>query len=156
MGAMKSDAQTVEQYIDTLPEDRKNAIKKLRDVIRENLPKGFVEEMNYGMIGYVVPLSLYPNGYCGNKSQPLPLINIASQKNNIAIYHMGIYSDNALSEWFKMEYKKTHSVKLDMGKSCLRFKKVEHIPFDLIAELSQKITVEQWIEKYESVQRKKR
>ncbi|MBN2739218.1 MAG: DUF1801 domain-containing protein [Spirochaetales bacterium] len=147
---MKSEVKTVEEYIASLPEDRKEAIIRLRDRVKNNLPKGFSEEMNYGMIGYVVPLSLYPKGYLGNKQQPLPFINIASQKNFIAIYHMGIYADPKLMHWFTDKYETSYSRKPDMGKSCIRFKKIEHIPFELIGELCTKISVEQWIQAYEN------
>lgn len=102
------------------------------------------------MIGYVVPMSLYPEGYLGNKQQPLPFINLASQKNNIALYHLGIYADPELMHWFKGKYETVFSRKLDMGKSCLRFRRIEHIPFELISELCAKITVEQWIQEYEN------
>lgn len=151
---MKSDAKSVEEYISNLPQDRKEAINRLRYVVKSNLPKGFVEEMNYGMIGYIVPLSIYPNGYLGNKNQPLPFMNIASQKNFIAFYHLGIYTDIELSDWFKMEYAKIQTRKLDMGKSCMRFKNLDHIPFNLIGELASKVTVEQWITKYENGQKR--
>jgi len=152
---MKSEATTVEEYVNSLSEDRKAIINTLRKVVKKNLPKGFTEEMNYGMIGYVVPLSIYPKGYLGDKHQPLPFMNIASQKNNIALYHMGIYSDCILMNWFKEEYKATYSKKLDMGKSCLRFRSMENIPFELIGTLSTKVTVEQWISQYEHSKQKK-
>ncbi|MEE4284784.1 MAG: DUF1801 domain-containing protein [Mariniphaga sp.] len=146
---MKIEATTPEQYIEQLPEDRKEYISKLRKVILENLPKGFAEEMSYGMIGYVVPKSVYPAGYHANPELPLPFINIASQKNHIAVYHSGIYADKNLMDWFLQEYPKHSKTKLDMGKSCLRFKKPEHIPFELIGELAGKMTVKKWVEIYE-------
>jgi uncharacterized protein YdhG (YjbR/CyaY superfamily) len=146
---MKIEATTPEQYIEQLPEDRKEYISKLRKVILENLPKGFAEEMSYGMIGYVVPKSVYPEGYHANPELPLPFINIASQKNHIAVYHSGIYADKNLMDWFLQEYPKHSKTKLDMGKSCLRFKKTEHIPFELIGELAGKMTVKKWVEIYE-------
>jgi uncharacterized protein YdhG (YjbR/CyaY superfamily) len=147
---MQSTAKTVEEYLGSLPEDRKKAILELRKVILKNLPKGFSEEMSYGMIGYVVPFSLYPNGYHCSPELPLPFMNIASQKNFIAIYHMGIYGDAKLLKWFTEEYAKQSKTKLDMGKSCIRFKKPEQIPFKLIGELSSKISPKKWIEIYES------
>jgi uncharacterized protein YdhG (YjbR/CyaY superfamily) len=147
---MKSESLTVEDYIQNLPEDRRTVIDKLRKIIKKNLPEGFSEEINYGMIGYVVPLSVYPRGYLDKKDQPLPFINIASQKNYIALYHMGIYADPELLKWFKVEYAATCSSKLDMGKSCIRFKKLEDIPFKLIGQLASKISVKRWIEMYES------
>jgi len=146
---MTSDAQTPDEYIDSLPEERKNAVAKLRKVIKKNLPKGFKETMSYGMIGYVIPHTLYPNGYHTDPTLPLPFISIASQKSFIALYHMGLYSDRILLQWFKDEYKHHVSTKLDMGKSCIRFKKPEQIPFDLIGELASRITPEQWISVYE-------
>jgi hypothetical protein len=124
---------------------------KLRSTILENLPEGFEEVMSYGMIGYVVPHEIYPPGYhCDNKL-PLPFINIASQKHFIALYHMGIYADPELLDWFTTAYAKLITTKVDMGKSCIRFKKSELIPFDLIGELCEKITVKEWINTYEAV-----
>jgi Domain of unknown function (DU1801) len=146
---MQSKAKTVEEYIESLPEDRKKAISELRKVILKNLPKGFKEEMSYGMIGYVVPHTLYPEGYHCNPELPLPFMNIASQKNFIAVYHMCVYSDKELHKWFTDEYSKSGKTKLDMGKSCLRFKKPDQIPFKLIGELASKITPEKWISIYE-------
>lgn len=148
-------ANTVNQYLEALPSDRKEAINALRDIILANLPKGFKEEINYGMIGYVVPHNLYPAGYHCDTKLPLPFINIASQKNFIALYHMGIYANKELLDWFVTEYAKHTSAKLDMGKSCIRFKKPEHIPLKLIGELAAKITVQQWIDLYESNFKKK-
>jgi uncharacterized protein YdhG (YjbR/CyaY superfamily) len=146
---MKIEATTPEQYIEQLPDERKEAISKLRKVILENLPKGFSEEMSYGMIGYVVSKSIYPGGYHANPELPLPFINIASQKNHIAVYHSGIYADKNLMDWLLQEYPKHSSKKLDMGKSCLRFKKPDEIPYELIGQLAGKMTVEEWIEIYE-------
>lgn len=146
---MQSKAATVEQYIDELPEDRKKAITELRKVIKKNLPKGFAESMGYGMMGYAVPHSLYPDGYHCDPKQPLPFMGMASQKNFIAVYHMGIYADPKLLAWFTKEYPKHAKKKLDMGKSCLRFKKAEDIPFKLIGELASKMTPKDWIKLYE-------
>jgi len=151
---MQSKATTPKEYIAELPEDRKQAIMKLRDSILKNLPEGFEEEMSYGMIGYVVPHSKYPAGYHVNPELPLPFINIASQKNFIALYHMGIYSDKGLFNWFVSEYPKHVKTKLDMGKSCIRFKNLEHIPYSLIGELVAKMTTEQWISIYEKAWKK--
>ena len=151
---MQSKATTPKEYIAELPEDRKQAIMKLRDSILKNLPEGFEEEMSYGMIGYVVPHSKYPAGYHVNPELPLPFINIASQKNFIALYHMGIYSDKGLFNWFVSEYPKHVKTKLDMGKSCIRFKNLEHIPYSLIGELVAKVTTEQWISIYEKAWKK--
>ncbi|ESU28189.1 hypothetical protein FLJC2902T_15340 [Flavobacterium limnosediminis JC2902] len=148
---MQSTAKTPQEYIDSLPDDRKTAMEKLRSVISKNLPKGFQESMGYGMLGYVVPHSIYPNGYHCDPKTPLPFLSIASQKNFIAVYHMGIYSDKNLLDWFTSEYPNHVKTKLDMGKSCIRFKKPEQIPYELLAELFQKMTVEDWISKYESI-----
>jgi hypothetical protein len=148
---MQSKATTPEQYFNELPDDRKVVIKRLRKMILDNLPKGFEECMNYGMLGYVVPHSMYPEGYHCDPKMPLPFINLASQKNHIGFYHMGIYSDPKLLEWFTTEFPKHVPGKLDMGKSCLRFKNPEKIPFDLLGELVSKISVKDWIQRYESV-----
>lgn len=147
---MQSTATTVTAYIDSLADDRKYAIEQLRKVIKKNIPKGFEEVMSYGMIGYVVPHKLYPAGYHCTPELPLPFMNIASQKNFIAVYHMMVYADKNLHDWFAAEYAKRVKGKLDMGKSCIRFKKVDQIPFDLIGELASKVTVQQWIDQYES------
>jgi len=146
---MQSTATTVEQYLNKLPADRQEAMMALRKEIKKNLPKGFKEEMNYGMIGYVVPHSIYPGGYHCDPKLPLPFMNIASQKNFIAVYNMAVYSDKALLDWFVTAFVKSTSTKLDMGKSCIRFKKMATIPYKLIGELAGKITVEEWIKKYE-------
>ncbi len=147
---MQSIAKTVSDYLNELPEERKVAFLKLRNTILNNLPKGFEEQMSYEMLGYIVPHSLYPEGYHCNPKLPLPFMNIASQKNFIALYHMGIYAIPELLEWFTSEYPKHSSQKLDIGKSCIRFKKLDQIPFDLIAELAGKMTVEDWINCYET------
>ena len=147
---MQSFAKTVNEYLNELPEERKEAFLKLRNSILNNLPKGFEEQMSYEMLGYVVPLSIYPDGYHCSPKLPLPFMNIASQKNFIALYHMGIYANPELLEWFTNEYPKYCNHKLDMGKGCIRFKKMDQIPFDLIAELAGKTTVEDWIECYET------
>ena len=147
---MKSSATTVNDYLNGLPEERKTALLKLRNRILNSIPKGFEEQISYGMLGYVVPHSIYPSGYHCTPNLPLPFINIASQKNFIALYHLGIYANPKLLEWFTTEYPKHCNQKLDMGKGCIRFKKVDQIPFDLIAELAGKISVEEWIECYET------
>ncbi|HSN59574.1 MAG TPA: DUF1801 domain-containing protein [Ferruginibacter sp.] len=146
---MQSKASTIKQYLEELPEERKIPMDKLRKAIKKNLPKGFKEVMSYGMIGYVVPHSIYPAGYHCDPKLPLPFMCLASQKNFIAVYHMGVYSDPKLLNWFTSEYAKRAKGKMDMGKSCMRFKKPENIPFDLVGELSSKITVEEWIATYE-------
>lgn len=146
---MQSKAATPDAYIAELPEDRKAAVKKLRAVIKKNLPKGFKEQMNYGMLGYVVPLSLYPDGYHCTADTPLPFMNVASQKNGISVYHMGMYADKGLLTWFTAEFKKRSTKKLDMGKSCVRFASPNDIPYDLVGELAAKMTPQQWIAMYE-------
>jgi len=146
---MQSKAVTVEQYIAELPDDRKKVISELRKQIKKNLPKGFKETMGYGMIGYVVPHSMYPDGYHCNPKDPLPFMNIASQKNFVAVYSMGIYSNPKLLKWFTDEYAKADVGKLDMGKSCIRFKKMDDIPYKLIGELMKKMTAKDWIAMYE-------
>ena len=147
---MRSEAKTPDEYIAEVPDDRKEAMSRLRATIKDNLPPGFKEVMSYGMLGYVVPHELYPAGYHCSPELPLPFMNLASQKNFIAVYHAGIYADPNLLNWFVEEYPKYVSTKLDMGKSCIRFKNVKNIPYDLIGELSTKMTVENWIETYES------
>ena len=146
---MKINFKTPEEYIEQIPLDRRNSFEMLRNVILENLPKGFSETINYGMIGYVVPFSIYPNGYQANPKQPLPFVNIASQKNHIALYHMGIYGNKELLNWFVTQYTTSFKSKLDMGKGCFRFKKPELIPYHLIGELTSKISVTDWIKMYE-------
>ena len=145
---MVSSAINVTAYMDALPEDRREVMQKLRDVIKSNIPKGFEETMSYGMIGFVVPHSIYKAGYHCDASLPLPFMSIASQKNFIALYHMGIHADVELMKWFMEEYPKVCKGKLDMGKSCIRFKNLEQIPFDLIGKLAKKMTTKQWIELY--------
>lgn len=147
---MQSKATTVDEYIASLPEDRKEAIAKIRKIILKNIPKGFKEEMSYGMMGYVIPHSIYPAGYHCTPELPLPFMGLASQKNAISFYHMGIYADKKLLDWFIKEYPKHSKAKLDMGKSCIRFKKPENIPYDLIGELTTKMTPQDWIKLYET------
>lgn len=151
---MQSKATSVEAYLADLPAERQAPMEQLRQVILANIPAGFQEGMGYGMLGFVVPHALYPSGYHCDPKLPLPFVSIASQKNNISLYHMGIYADSELLEWFVNEYPKHCKTKLDMGKSCIRFKKMDQIPYALIGELMQKITVEKWIEMYEEAYRK--
>jgi len=146
---MQYKAETVKEYIDQIPEERKKAIKKLRSTIKKNLPKGFKECIGYGMPAYVVPLSTYPDGYHCKADTPLPFISFASQKNFVALYHMGLYADEALLNWFVAEYPKHCDRKLAMGKSCIRFKQLEEIPFNLIGELISKMSMNSWIQLYE-------
>lgn len=147
---MQSKAATPTEYLNSLPEERQEPMRKLRETITDNLPQDFSETMSYGMIGYVVPHSVYPAGYHCNPEQALPFMSIASQKNFIGFYHMGIYANPELLEWFQTEYPKHVKTKLDMGKSCIRFKKPDQIPYELIAELVRKMTAREWIELYET------
>ena len=140
---------SVQQYINSLSFEKKETISKIVSIIRENLPKGFHEQMNYGMPSWVVPHSIYPDGYHCSPELPLPYISIASQKNFIALYHMGIYATPELLNWFMKEYPKHSKRKLDMGKSCIRFKRLNNIPFELIGKLCAKMTVKEWIAIYE-------
>ena len=151
---MQSKATTPEAYIAEMPADRQKAFSKLRSVIKKNLPKGFKESMGYGMIGYCVPHSKYPAGYHCDPKLPLPFMSIASQKNFIAVYHMGVYALPELYKWFTAAHAKASPRKLDIGKSCMRYKKPEDIPFELIGELASKITPDEWISYYEKAFKK--
>lgn len=142
-------AKTVESYIDGLPIERIEPMKKLRAEILKNLPVGYAEKMGYGMIGYVVPFDRYPQGYHVDSSQELSLLHMGSMKNHIALYHYGLYLDLELLNWFKSEYQKYSKQRLDIGKSCIRFKKIDEIPYGLIGEMMRWISVEQWIILYE-------
>lgn len=152
---MQYKANSPQDYISQVPEERQEALIKLRKTITQNLPKGFEEGIQYGTIGYYVPHSKYPDGYHCNPKEPLPFMSFASQKNSVNLYHSGIYAIPEIHDWFVAEYPKYFKRKLDMGKSCIRFKKMEDIPFDLIAELCTKITVDQWITIYETNTKKK-
>ncbi len=145
---MQSKAATPAEYLASLDPERKVPVTKLHHTIKENLPKGFVDTMTYGMIGYVVPHVLYPAGYHSDPKQPLPFMSLASQKNYISLYHMGLY-EGALLDWLRAEWKKVSDTKLDMGKGCVRLKKVDLIPYELIGELATKMTPTEWIAHYE-------
>ena len=146
---MKTETQDLKVYIDQLPEERKPGFEKLYDTIKDSLPKGFSEEFSYGMPSFVISLKDYPEGYHCAKDTALPFLSLANQKNFIALYHLGMYAKPEILEWFQNEFPKHSKKKLDMGKSCVRFKKSEDIPFELIAELAQKMTPNEWIEVYE-------
>jgi len=146
---MQLDASSVEDYLSKIPADRKSAFNQLRQTILDNIPVGFEECLSYGMIGYVVPHSIYPDGYHCSPELPLPFASIGSQKHFLALYHSGIYASPDIHDWFVAEYPKHCSNKLDMGKSCIRFKNVSKIPYRLIGELMGKMTVDQWIEIYQ-------
>ena len=147
---MKIKANNILEYKKNVPEDKKDVFDKLMKTVRENIPKGFSEELSYGIPAWVVPHSLYPKGYHCSPELPLPFVSIASQKNFIALYHMGIYATPELLDWFMKEYPKHSKRKLDMGKSCIRFKKMDDIPFELIGDLMKKMNPKEWMEKYES------
>ncbi len=152
---MQYKATSPDDYISQIPEERKGPMRQLRQVILDNLPNGIEETMSYGMIGYVVPHAIYPDGYHCTPELPLPFMNIASQKNFIAVYHSGVYAKKELYDWFVSEYPKHSNRKIDMGKSCIRFKKIEDIPYELIGELTTKMTTQEWIGIYESNIKKK-
>lgn len=147
---MQSTAKSIEEYIRQVPDNQRESVVVLRKTILDNLPNGFAEQMSYGMIGYVVPFSIYPNGYHCDPKLPLPFLNIAAQKNFIALYHMGIYANPELLNWFTNEFPKHSKLKLNMGKGCIRFKNGSQIPYALIGELVSKLEVPAWIELYES------
>lgn len=151
---MQSKASTPEEYLAELPEDRRIVVQKIRKVVLQNLPKGFKEVLSYGMLGYVVPHEIYPNGYHCTPKLPLPFLNIASQKNSVNIHHLAIYSNKEIHDWFVSEYPKHSKYKLDMGKGCIRFKKLDAIPYELIGELISKVSVKEWIEMYENTIKK--
>ena len=153
---MKYEANSVDDYISQLPEDRIEPINKLRKQIIDNLPEGVEERLSYGMIGYVIPHSIYPDGYHCTPELPLPFMNLASQKNFLAVYSMIIYAKKDLLDWFVSEYSKRCKYKLDMGKSCIRFKRLNDIPYDLIGELTAKVSVQEWIDLYESIYKSKK
>lgn len=147
---MTIEASTPDEYVEKVPDDRREAFSKLRQTILDNLPEGFEECMNYGMIGYVVPHATYPDGYHCDPKLPLPFLNIANQKGYIAFYHMGMYVNEELHDWFVAEYPNHAKRKLDMGKSCIRFKKMDDIPFDLLGQVVSKMTVSDWVGLYEA------
>ncbi len=143
-------ATSPDDYIGQAPKERQEALSMLRKTINDHLSEGFEEGIQYGMIGYYVPHSKYPNGYHCKPSEPLPFMSFASQKNSINLYHMGLYAKKELHDWFVSEYPNHCNRKLDMGKSCIRFKKIDDIPFKLIGELTSKMTAEEWINVYET------
>ena len=147
---MQSKATTVEQYLAELPDDRREALQAIREVILKNLPKGYEEGMQYGMIGYYVPHSIYPAGYHCDPKEPLSFVALASQKNHMAFYGMCIYSDPVQEAWFREAWTKTGK-KLDMGKSCVRFKKLEDVPLKVIGQTVKRVPVKKYVEHYESI-----
>ncbi|MBK7763428.1 MAG: DUF1801 domain-containing protein [Bacteroidetes bacterium] len=151
---MKANGTTVKEILMNLPADRAEPFNKLHEVIVKNLPKGFEAAISYGGLGYVIPHTIYPAGYHCKPSEPLPFAGIASQKNSINFYHMGMYSDPKLYDWFVNEYPKHSKQKLDIGKSCVRFKKFDDIPYKLIGELMKKMSAKEWIHTYETLLKK--
>ena len=143
------DKQSIKDYINSIELDRKKTIIELIDVIDKNIPKGFEKVMNYGMPSFVVPHSVYPDGYHCDKTLPLPFIGVSNLKSSISLHHMGLYANSKLLNWFESEYPKNSNTKLDMGKGCIRFKKFNEIPYRLIGVLSSKMTVKDWIDIYE-------
>lgn len=152
---MQIPAVSIEDYISKIPEERQEIFKKMFDIISDNLPEGFKQGISYGMIGWDVPLETYPAGYHCTPGLPLPFMGLASQKNFIALYHMGMYAKPDLLNWFVEEFPKHCKRKLDMGKSCVRFKKMDDIPLELLAEMSKKMTVDEWVTIYENNFKKK-
>lgn len=152
---MQYKADSPENYINQVTDERRETLKKLRKTIKDNLPKGFEEGIQYGMIGYYVPHSIYPDGYHCTPELPLPFMGFASQKNSINLYHSGIYTVPKIYDWFVTEYPKHSTRKLDMGKSCIRFNNIDEIPYELIADLCTKLTVDEWITIYEKNMKKK-
>ena len=150
---MTSSAKTVAEYIAGLPEDRRAAISKVRAVIRKNLPKGYAEQMQYGMIGYVVPHKIYPPGYHCKPEEPLPFAALGSQKNYMALYLMAAYQNQGMTDWIKEQFA-ARGKKLDMGKSCIRFKKLEDLPLDVVAEAIGMVPVADYIARYKAALKK--
>lgn len=138
-----------DEYIASLPEDRQEPMQQLRDAIAQHIDKDYKECIAYGMIGYVVPHSIFPAGYHCDPKLPLGYMNIASQKTGITVHHLGLYMNKGLTDWFVAEYPKHTTAKLDLGKGCIRFRKPDQIPFELIGQLAGKLSVRQWIEHYE-------
>ena len=146
---MKIVAKNPDDYIAQLPDDKREAVVKLREEVLKNLPKGFIECLNYGILGYVIPHAVYPKGYHSDTKLPFPFANIGAQKNFVVFHHLGIYVSPKLLNWFIGEYPKHTDSKLDMGKGCIRFKNPDKIPFKLVGELMRKISAEEWIDQYE-------
>ncbi|MBO0477549.1 DUF1801 domain-containing protein [Vagococcus sp. DIV0080] len=145
----------IEEYIQGIDENRQVAFNKLVEVVRENIPEGFEEVFQYGMITYAVPLDVFPEGYLNRVDEPLPFISLGAQKRHLALYHLGIMGNKELLQWFQEEYAKVVPTKLNMGKSCIRMTNVKHIPYELIGELVSKMSMEEWIESYQKFQNKK-
>jgi hypothetical protein len=149
---MQSDAASVEEYLASLPEDRRTSLSAVRDVVNAHLPEGYVETMTSGMIGWVVPLEDYPDTYNG---QPLAIASLASQKNHMALYLMGLYASEGEVEWLRQQYAE-RGMKVDMGKSCVRFKRLDQVPLDVVGEVIAKIPPAVYIERYEAARARPR
>lgn len=144
---MQSSAPTPEAYLSELPPERQGPMRKLREAIQAHIDPAFQEGMGYGMMGWDVPFSIYPEGYHCNPKLPVPFLGLASQKNYIAVYHMGVYNDPALLKWFQDEYAKT-GWKLNMGKSCIRLRRMDQIPYELIGKLASKPSLKEYLHHY--------
>lgn len=151
---MQSDAKTPQEYMDRLPDDRKDIMERLRAAVLEHLPEGLEEIMLYGMVCYVIPHSIYPKGYHVDPKLPLTMLGIASQKNHIALYHMALYAFPPVYEWFTAAYTQAAGKKPDIGKGCIRFRPTANIPYDLLGELCAKISVCEYIRTYEQTMEK--
>jgi hypothetical protein len=149
---MQSKATTVEQYLSGLSAERRGALEAVRRVLLANLDKDYEEGMQYGMIGYYVPHHVFPPGYHCDPKQPLPFAGLASQKNHMSLYLMCVYGDSPLAEWFRESWAKTGK-KLDMGKSCVRFKKVEDLALDVVGEAIRRVPVSKYLKQYEQAMR---
>ncbi|MBD8870905.1 DUF1801 domain-containing protein [Nocardioides donggukensis] len=149
---MHSDATLVEEYLDELPEDRRAAVSIVRDLVNENLPEGYQEAMGFGMITWGIPLETYPDTY--NK-QPLQVLALASQKNYMALYLMGIYADEGLEDWFREQYAE-RGLKLDMGKSCVRFRRLDQLHLEAVAEVVRRVPPQEFIAVYEAARANRR
>jgi hypothetical protein len=147
-GKTMSKPDTFEAYFEALPAERKEGMERLRDTLRANLPDGFAEVLNYGFPSWVVPHSVFPSGYHVDPSLPLPFVSIASQKRHVAVYHMGLYASSSLLDWFVSAWSEHSKRKLDMGKSCIRFRKPDDIPHALLGDLCGRMSVQEWIDLY--------
>jgi hypothetical protein len=141
---MKTAAKTVDEYLQSLPEERRAVVNAVRKVIRANLPEGYAECVQYGMIGYVVPHSIYPAGYHCDPRQPLPIAGLAAQKNYFAMHLMAVYGHPETEQWFRKAYLASGK-KLDMGKACVRFKKVDDLPLEVIGQLIARVPVKAYV-----------
>ncbi|MBC1290284.1 DUF1801 domain-containing protein [Listeria booriae] len=141
---------TIEEYMEDIAPEQKEAFARLMQVVDENIPAGFTKEIQYGMPSYVVPKTRYPDGYHCDTSLSLPFFAIAAQKRHIAVYHMGLSANEPLLSWFQAEYPNHMTTKLNMGKGCIRFTNPKKIPYELIGELASKVTVDEWIHQYET------